>query len=91
MSIAKYLTPAKIDINQLGIKPDYDIKLTIEDYKASKGPWFSDPNNLPSKRKPDDGKDIQLVKGIEVLKEMIRVVNTNEISRRTADRAKASL
>ncbi len=91
VTIAKYLTPAKVDINQLGIKPDYDVKLTIEDYKASKGPWFSDPNNLPSKRKPDDGKDLQLVKGIEVLKEMIRVINTNEISRRAADRAKASL
>ena len=75
ITIAKYLTPAKVDINQLGIKPDIEVKLTIDDYKASHGPWFSDPNHLPSKRKPDDGKDIQLVKGIEVLKEMIRVAN----------------
>ena len=91
VTIAKYLTPAKVDINQLGIKPDYDVKLTLDDYKASKGPWFSDPNNLPSKRKPDDGKDLQLVKGVEILKEIIKTVNANEISRRGADKAKASL
>ena len=75
VTIAKYLTPAKIDINQLGIKPDIEVKLSIDDYKASKGPWFSDPNNLPSKRKPDDGKDAQLTKGIEVIKEMIKTAN----------------
>lgn len=73
ITIAKYLTPAKIDINKLGIKPDIEVNLTIDDYKDSKGPWFSDPNNLPSKRKPDDGKDIQLTKGIEALKKMMRI------------------
>ena len=78
ITIAKYLTPAKVDINQLGIKPDLEVKLTIDDYKASKGPWFSDPNNLPSKRKPDDGKDIQLVKGIEVLKDMMKIANNHQ-------------
>lgn len=75
ITIAKYLTPAKIDINHSGIKPDYEVKLTVDDYKASKGPWFSDPNNLPSKRKPDDGKDLQLTKGIEVVKDLIKVSN----------------
>ncbi|MBI3309701.1 MAG: peptidase S41, partial [Candidatus Melainabacteria bacterium] len=74
ITIAKYLTPAKIDINELGVKPDIEVKLTTDDYKDSKGPWFSDPNNLPSKRKPDDGKDAQLTKGIEILKDMIKVV-----------------
>lgn len=73
VTIAKYLTPAKIDINELGISPDASVDLSIEDYKEGKGPWFSDPNNLPSKRKPEDGKDSQLTKGIEVLKEMIKV------------------
>lgn len=92
ITIAKYLTPAKVDINQLGIKPDIEVKLTIDDYKASKGPWFSDPNNLPSKRKPDDGKDLQLVKGIETLKEMIKVANNNHEQKiKTAEKAKASL
>ena len=90
VTIAKYLTPAKVDINQLGIKPDIEVKLTVDDYKASKGPWFSDPNNLPSKRKPDDGKDAQLTKGIEVLKEMIKIAN-NPNSKKENDKEKASL
>lgn len=71
VTIAKYLTPAKIDINELGISPHHEVKLTYDDYKASKGPWFSDPNNLPSKRKPDDGKDVQLVKALEIIKSEI--------------------
>ena len=90
ITIAKYLTPAKIDINQLGIRPDYEVKLTIDDYKASKGPWFSDPNHLPSKRNPEDGKDLQLAKSIEVIKEMIKVSNNTEV-KKTAEKAKASL
>ncbi len=90
VTIAKYLTPAKIDINQLGIKPDYEVKLTIDDYKASKGPWFSDPNHLPSKRNPEDGKDLQLVKSIEVIKEMMRITSNGEL-KKTTEKAKASL
>lgn len=86
ITIAKYLTPAKVDINQLGIKPDIEVKLTIDDYKASKGPWFSDPNHLPSKRSPEDGKDLQLVKGIEVLKEMIKIANNPEAKKESSDK-----
>ena len=78
ITIAKYLTPSKTDINELGIKPDYTVKLTLEDYEGSKGPWFSDPNELPSKRKPDDGKDLQLMKGIQVIEEMMQVVKEKE-------------
>lgn len=76
VTIAKYLTPAKIDINELGIKPDVEVKLNLEDYKGSKGPWFSDPNNLPSKRKPEDGKDLQLNKGIETLEKLVKSQKT---------------
>lgn len=90
VTIAKYLTPAKVDINQLGIKPDYEVKLTIDDYKASKGPWFSDPNQLPSRRNPEDGKDLQLVKGIEILKEMIKITS-NPDTKKTTEKTKASL
>ncbi|OGI10454.1 MAG: hypothetical protein A3I68_01735 [Candidatus Melainabacteria bacterium RIFCSPLOWO2_02_FULL_35_15] len=90
VTIAKYLTPAKVDINQLGIKPDYEVKLTIDDYKASKGPWFSDPNQLPSRRNPEDGKDLQLVKGIEILKEMIKITS-NPDTKKATEKAKASL
>lgn len=90
ITIAKYLTPAKVDINQLGIKPDFEVKLSTDDYKASKGPWFSDPNQLPFKRKPDDGKDVQLMKGITILKELIKVTQTQE-GKETTAKAKASL
>lgn len=90
VTIAKYLTPAKVDINQLGIKPDIEVKLSTDDYKASKGPWFSDPNQLPFRRKPDDGKDVQLMKGIATLKELIKVVEDEESKSSTA-KARASL
>ena len=88
ITIAKYLTPAKVDINQLGIRPDVEVDLSIDDYKASKGPWFSDPNNLPSKREPEDGKDLQLVKGLETIKEMIKA---SETSGSEEEKAQASL
>ncbi len=91
ITIAKYLTPAKVDINQLGIRPDVEIKLTAEDYKASKGAWFSDPNQLPSKRKPEDGKDIQLVKGVEILKDLIKVNTSLEAKKALSEKEKASL
>ncbi|MBI3591474.1 MAG: S41 family peptidase [Candidatus Melainabacteria bacterium] len=91
ITIAKYLTPAKVDINQLGIRPDYEVKLSIDDYKASKGPWFSDPNHLPSKRKPEDGKDLQLAKSIEILKDLIRVANNSDTKSKTEEKAKASI
>ena len=90
ITIAKYLTPAKVDINQLGIKPDVEVKLSIDDYKASHGPWFSDPNQLPSRRNPEDGKDAQLVKGIEIIKEMIKIASNHE-SKNNTEKAKASL
>ena len=91
ITIAKYLTPAKVDINQLGIRPDIEVKLSINDDKSSKGPWFSDPNMLPPKRKPEDGKDVQLVKGIEVLKELIKVANNPEEAKKGIEKVKASL
>lgn len=93
VTIAKYLTPAKVDINQLGIKPDVEVKLTIDDYKASKGPWFSDPNHLPSKRKPEDGKDIQLIKAVEILKQMMNIAHNSGNIKNTEniEKAKASL
>ena len=91
ITIAKYLTPAKVDINQLGIKPDVEVKLSIDDYKDSKGPWFSDPNNLPSKRKPEDGKDMQLVKGIDVLKDLIKDTERHAKNKKIDNEETASL
>lgn len=68
ITIAKYLTPNKTDINKKGIKPDYKVKLEKTDYEKSRGPWFYDPNVDFGVRKPEDGQDKQLMKAVEVLK-----------------------
>lgn len=69
VTIAKYLTPNKTDINKKGIKPDHEVKLEKVDYENSRGPWFFDPNVKFGTRVPSDGKDKQLMKAVEVLKE----------------------
>lgn len=69
VTIAKYLTPNKTDINRKGIKPDYEVKLEKVDYENSRGPWFFDPNVKFGTRKPEDGQDRQLMKAVEILKE----------------------
>ena len=38
VTIAKYLTPNGNDINKNGIKPDYEIKMTVDDLKSGKDP-----------------------------------------------------
>ncbi len=68
VTIAKYLTPNKTDINQKGIKPDYEVELKKLDYELSRGPWFFDPNVKFGTRNPEDGQDKQLMKAVEVLK-----------------------
>lgn len=67
VTIAKYLTPADVDINKTGIIPDFSIELKEEDYKAGKGPWWIDPTLTNFKRSPKDGKDVQFNKAVEVL------------------------
>lgn len=34
LTISKYLTPNGTDIHKIGIKPDYNVKMTFENYKA---------------------------------------------------------
>lgn len=68
ITIAKYLTPADIDIHKTGIKPDYEVELSPEDFKSGKGPWWQDPTFSNFKMSPTDGKDIQLNKAIEILR-----------------------
>jgi len=68
VTIARYLTPNKTDINKKGIKPDHEVKLTKVDYEEGRGPWFFDPNVPYGTRKPEDGQDRQLMKAVEVLK-----------------------
>lgn len=67
VTIAKYLTPADVDINKTGIIPEYSIELKDDDFKIGKGPWWIDPNLTNFKRSPKDGKDVQLNKAVEVL------------------------
>ncbi len=71
VTIAKYLTPNKTDINKKGIKPDYEVKLEKLDYDMSRGPWFFDPNVKFGVRQPEDAQDKQLMKAVEVLKPKI--------------------
>ncbi|MBI4533838.1 MAG: peptidase S41, partial [Candidatus Melainabacteria bacterium] len=68
ITIARYLTPNDVDINKKGISPDYTVSLTEKDYKEGKGPWWLDPEGPLSKRAPEDMKDIQLQKALEILK-----------------------
>lgn len=69
VTIAKYLTPSDTDINKKGIAPDVAVELSDKDYDDGKGPWWIDQPGSRSKRSPEDGKDLQLKKAIEVLRE----------------------
>jgi carboxyl-terminal processing protease len=71
VTIAKYLTPNKTDINKKGIKPDHEVKLEKEDYESSRGPWFFDPNVKFGVRQPEDAQDKQLMKAVFVLKDKL--------------------
>ena len=69
VTIAKYLTPDKTDINKVGIKPDHEVKLDKYDYENSRGPWFFDVNEPFGTRTPEDAKDKQLIKAVTLLKD----------------------
>lgn len=71
ITIARYLTPNGTDINKKGIKPDYEVKLQANDYRQGKGPWWTDPGGPAARRSPEDLKDIQLQKAVEVLRDKL--------------------
>ncbi|MBX9570545.1 MAG: S41 family peptidase [Candidatus Obscuribacterales bacterium] len=71
VTIARYLTPNDTDIHKTGIVPDYEVKISNDEFNAGKGPWWFDPTLTNFKRSPSDGKDVQLVKAIEVLNKML--------------------
>ncbi len=73
VTIAKYLTPNDTDIHKTGIVPDFEVKVSDDDFNAGKGPWWYDPTmaNLSVRRTPADTKDIQLLKAEEVVKQLI--------------------
>lgn len=71
ITIAKYLTPNDTDIHKHGIQPDFKVALKEKDYEAGKGPWWIDLNYKEFDKSPTDGKDVQLNKAIEVIKQEI--------------------
>lgn len=71
VTIARYLTPNDTDIHKSGISPDYEVKISDDDFKAGKGPWWIDPSMTNFTRKPQDGKDSQLNKAVEVLTKVV--------------------
>lgn len=68
ITIAKYLTPADVDINKKGISPDKAVDLSEDDLKQGKGPWWADPEGPEAKRQPEDLKDKQLKAAFDYLK-----------------------
>jgi carboxyl-terminal processing protease len=72
VTIAKYLTPNDIDINKKGITPDVTVELADKDYKEGHGPWWLDPDGPTVKRTPDDLKDNQLKKAVNVLEDKLK-------------------
>ena len=47
------------------------VDLNEKDYKEGKGPWWLDPEGPTTKRTPEDGKDEQLKKAVEVIKKKV--------------------
>jgi carboxyl-terminal processing protease len=87
VTIARYLTPNDTDINKKGISPDVAVDLTEKDYKEGHGPWWLDPEGAVSaaSHKPEDMKDNQLKKAVDVLEEKItgKVIVSNAASKPT--------
>lgn len=71
ITIARYLTPNDTDIHKKGIIPDVPVDLTEKDYKEGRGPWWLDPDGPTAKRQPEDHKDMQLDKALEVIKKKV--------------------
>lgn len=71
ITIASYRTPANTDIHQKGIAPDFEVKLSKKDREEHKGPWWADPDGPATKREPQDLKDIQLKKAVDVIHESL--------------------
>jgi carboxyl-terminal processing protease len=68
ITIARYLTPNDTDINTKGIAPDLAVEITEKDTQQGKGPWWLDPAYPRLQRGPEDLKDMQLKRAVEVIK-----------------------
>jgi carboxyl-terminal processing protease len=77
VTIARYLTPNDTDIHKVGIVPDFEVPLKDDDYTKGKGPWWIDLSYSSFKHSPQDGKDVQLNKAIDVIKSEITKSSAN--------------
>lgn len=68
VTIARYLTPNDTDINSKGIAPDLLVDLSDKDLHEGKGPWWLDPTYPKIRRVPEDLKDLQLKRAVDMLK-----------------------
>lgn len=66
VTIARYLTPNDIDINSKGIAPDLVVNVSDKELREGKGPWWLDPSYPKVKRVPEDFKDVQLKRAVEL-------------------------
>jgi carboxyl-terminal processing protease len=88
ITIARYLTPNDTDINKKGITPDFVVELKEKDYKDGHGPWWVDPDGSAAgaKHKPEDLKDDQLKKAVELLEGKLK----GQVIVSTADSGKSA-
>lgn len=49
ITVAKWLTPSGLDINKDGIKPDYEVEMTLEDYENNIDPQLEKAINILTK------------------------------------------
>ena len=49
ITVAKWLTPRGLDINKDGIKPDYEVEMTLEDYENNIDPQLEKAINILTK------------------------------------------
>jgi carboxyl-terminal processing protease len=68
VTIARYLTPNDTDINTKGISPDLLVDLSEKDLHEGKGPWWLDPSFPKVRRVPEDLKDLQLKRAVELVR-----------------------
>ncbi len=77
ITIARYLTPNDTDIHKKGIVPDVQVSLKEKDYLAGRGPWWIDLQEPAKAHTPDEKRDVQLNKALEIIKTKIGQSNND--------------
>jgi len=70
ITTSKYLTPNGHDIHEIGIVPDQEVNLSLEDLQNKKGPWFTYKSKIMT-RDINWQSDLQLKKAVLVLKQKL--------------------